>query len=79
MKSALAETVPAIKVTADESAEYSDIMNEVNKYRNQMIIKFITGIESIDNFDKYVETLNKYGLEKAMDIKTKALERYNAR
>ena len=79
VKSALAETVPAIKVTADESAEYSDIMNEVNKYRNQMIVKFITGIESIDNFDKYVETLNKYGLEKAMDIKTKALERYNAR
>ena len=79
VKNALAETVPAIKVTADESAEYSDIMNEVNKYRNQMIVKFITGIEPIENFDKYVDTLNKYGLEKAMDIKTKALERYNGR
>lgn len=79
VKGSLSETVPAIKATAEESAEYSEIMSEVNKYRNQMIVKFITGIEPIENFDKYVETLNQYGLEKAMKIKTAGLKRYNAK
>lgn len=73
----LKETVPAIKITADESEEYSDIMNEVSKYRNQMIVKFITGVEPLDKFDEYVETMNKYGLERAMELQTNALDRYN--
>lgn len=79
VKGSLSETVPPIMATLDESAEYSEIMSEVNKYRNQMIVKFITGIEPIENFDKYVDTLNQYGLEKAMKIKTAGLKRYNAK
>jgi len=54
-------------------------MNEVEKYRDQMIIKFITGIEPLDKFDEYVETMNKYGLERAMEIQTTALKRYEER
>lgn len=75
--SSLEETVPAIKVTSAESEEYSDIMNEVSKYRNQMIVRFITGVESLDKFDEYVQTMNQYGLERAMEIQTDALKRYN--
>ncbi len=71
--------LPTITPTTEESAEYANIMNEVQKYRDQMIIKFITGIEPLENFDKYVETLNKYGLERAMEIQTAALKRYNER
>lgn len=76
---AIAETLPPITPTTEESSEYSSIMNEVTKYKNQMIIKFITGAEPIENFDNYVKTLNNYGLQKAMDISNRALERYNSR
>lgn len=79
VKSAVSETIPLITPTAEESGEYSSIMNNVNQYRNQMVIKFINGTEPIENFDNYVKTLNQYGLEKAMKISNMALERYNKR
>jgi len=44
-----------------------------------MVIKFITGIEPLDKFDEYVERMNGYGLQRAMEIQTEALKRYNAR
>ena len=44
-----------------------------------MEIKFILGTESLDNFDAYVETLQKMGLARALEIQNAALERYNAR
>ena len=63
----------------EELSEYATIMNEVEKYRDQMIIKFITGIESLDKFDDYVKTMNEYGLPRAMEIQTEALQRYEKR
>lgn len=71
--------LPTITPTTEESAEYAKIMNEVQKYRDQMIIKFITGIEPLEKFDEYVATMNEYGLERAMEIQTAALKRYNDR
>ena len=65
--------------TAEESEEYSTIMNEVETYRDEMTNKFILGTESLDNFDQYVETLNSLGLQRAIEIQDAALERYNKR
>ena len=36
-------------------------------------------VESLDNFDQYVETLNSLGLQRAIEIQDAALERYNKR
>ena len=44
-----------------------------------MTAKFITGTESLDNFDQYVETMNSLGLQRAIEIQDAALERYNER
>ena len=38
---------------------------------------FITGEESIDNFDAYLEALNHIGLPELIEIKKAALERWN--
>lgn len=71
--------LPPITPTAEESKEFSTIMNEINTYRDEMTLKFIFGQESIDNFDKYVENIKSMGLERALEIQNAALERYNAR
>ena len=70
---------PNVTPTAEESEEYSTIMNEVETYRDEMTNKFILGTESLDNFDQYVETLNSLGLQRAIEIEDAALERYNER
>ena len=48
-------------------------------YRDEMMLKFITGIESLDNFDSYVETLNSMGLTQLTEVYQAAYSRYQAR
>ncbi len=79
MEESKPKRVPSLTVTNEEASEYAKLMNEVDKYRNQMIVKFINGIEPIENFDKYVDTMKQLGVERAMEIKTNALKRYNNR
>ena len=54
-------------------------MAEVNSYAGSMISKFVVGIEPIDKFDEYIEEIYDLGLQRALDIYTAALKRYNAR
>jgi len=44
-----------------------------------MTLKFITGQEPIENFDKFVETIKNMGIDRAIEIKTAALQRYYKR
>lgn len=74
-----AHKIPPITPTADESREYSTIMNEINTYRDEMTLKFIFGTESLDNFDNYVKTIENMGLARALEIQNLAMERYNNR
>lgn len=76
---AKAHKIPPITPTADESKEYSAIMNEINTYRDEMILKFILGTESLDNFDNYVKNIEGMGLNRALEIENAALVRYKAR
>jgi len=71
--------MPTITTTTEENSEYARLMNEVTKYRDQMIVRFINGIEPIENFDKYVNTIKQLGVDRAMEIQTAALKRYNNR
>jgi putative aldouronate transport system substrate-binding protein len=68
-----------ITATPEESEDLAAIMSEVNTYRDEMVIKFITGQESIDNFDEFQAQLQKMGIERAIEIKQAGLDRYNAR
>lgn len=70
------QRVPMLTFTTEENSEYAQIMTEINKYRDQMIVKFINGIEPIENFDKYVDTMKQLGVDRAMEIQTAALARY---
>lgn len=50
----------------------TDIVNHVNTERT----KFITGKRSIKEFDKYVDELKAYGLDRMIEILQKGYERY---
>lgn len=76
---AAAHKVPPITPTAEESKEFSTIMNEINTYRDEMTLKFIFGTESLDQFDQYVKTIENMGLNRALEIQNAALELYNSR
>lgn len=63
-------------LTVDESDRYTAILSEVRTYVQEMTLKYITGAESLDTWDTYVQSLVDMGIEEAISIKQTALDRY---
>lgn len=71
--------LPPLSYTSDENKTYADIMVEVNKYVNQVMVEFIFGTTDISEYDTFVNKLKSLNVEKAIEINNAALKRYNAR
>lgn len=71
--------LPPVSIANDQIETYTKIMSQVRTYADEMMLKFIMGTESLDNFDKYVERLKAMGIEEAMKIQQEALDRYYKR
>ncbi|WP_240941374.1 extracellular solute-binding protein [Paenibacillus sp. HB172176] len=71
--------LPPVTLTAEESGELASIMNDINTYSDELIIKFILGVEPLTEFSKYVDNLKTFGIDKAIAIEQAALDRYNNR
>ena len=70
--------LPPVKLTLDEEKESTDIMTEVYTYMDEMVAKFIMGEEPLENYDKFVDRLKQMGIEKAIQIRQAAFDRFNA-
>ncbi len=71
--------MPPISHTAEENEELSRIMADIETYTEEMTYKFISGQESLDNFDTFVENIEGMNIDAAIKIKQDALDRYLAR
>jgi putative aldouronate transport system substrate-binding protein len=70
--------IPPIVLTAEESAQRADLMVQVETYAKEMLLKFITGAEPLDNYDAYEAEINAMGLTDALAITQTALDRFLA-
>ena len=68
-----------ISQTADEAKELANIEADINTYREEMAYKFITGQTPLSEFDAYVDQMRKMGVDRAVELKQAALDRYNNR
>ena len=71
--------MPAIAHTAEESSFLSNKLSEIDTYVDEHTIKFITGQESLDEFDAFVAHIYELGLDEVIAVKQAAVDRYNAR
>lgn len=71
--------LPPVSLTQEEQQKQSEIMGQVNSFKNGMITKFITGEESLDKFDDFVKTIKKMGIDDVIKISQDALDRFKAR
>ncbi|WP_062051614.1 extracellular solute-binding protein [Bacillus sp. JCM 19034] len=62
--------------TVEESQRKAALSADIEKYVNEMQDKFITGNISFSEWDNYIETIEKMGLEEYMEIEQAAYERY---
>lgn len=68
--------LPPYQLTTEEQELRTRVMTQVNTYTDEMVLKFITGAESLDNFDSFVATIEGMGLEEVLVSEQKAYERY---
>ena len=71
--------LPPITLTPEEGVENARIMTDVDTHRDEMVARFITGAEPLENFDNFVQTLRNMGIERAIELQQNALDRFNAR
>jgi len=60
----------------DEQDRLDSIGTDLSKYVGEMEAAFVTGEKDFSEWDEYLETLDKIGLEEYMEIQEAALERY---
>lgn len=70
------EAWPTFTHTAEENRVLASTGADIEKYALEMRDKFISGDVPFSEWDKYVDTIEKMGLEEYMKIKEQALERY---
>ena len=68
----------SIKFSDDEANTISLLWADMGSYLDQMVARFITGEESLDNFDAFIQGLNDRGLEQYLEIYQTAYDRYMA-
>jgi putative aldouronate transport system substrate-binding protein len=72
-------TMPPITPTSEESQRLATIMNEVNTYVDEMLVRYIMGQDDVDNFEDFRSNLKQMNIDEAIQIAQTALDRYNAR
>lgn len=70
--------LPAVSLTEEESETKTSIMNDVDTYADEMVLKFIIGTEPLSNWDNYVKTVETMKLADAIAATQAAYDRYMA-
>lgn len=71
--------MPLVAMTEEENKEFSEIMTDINTFREEKLAKLVSGQESLDTLDSYYETLKNMKIERAIELKQQAYDRYLAR
>ena len=66
-------------MTLDENTEFSNLYVEIESFVQENNVKFIKGERSLDEYDAYRKTLEDMGINRCIELRQAALDRYNAR
>ena len=68
---------PTVNHTPQEQQILSDYWTNIDDYCREMILKFVIGSESMDNWDDFVTTLQStYHIYEVLKVKQDAYDRY---
>lgn len=68
-----------VSMSADENSEYSNLYADIESYVNENVLQFITGEKSMDEYDAFIDILGTMGIDRCIELKQAALDRYNNR
>lgn len=67
-----------VRYTKDEMDRIATLENDLNTYVNLMEAKFITGDESFDKWNNFIDAMKKMKVDELMTIKQTAYDRWNS-
>jgi len=70
--------MPTLEYETDVATELSTLEFEINNYVYETVIRFITGDEPLENYDKYISQLKALKLDRVLEIKQEAYDKYMA-
>ena len=71
--------MPNVSLTTEQQTELATVIENLNTYKEEMMAKFIMGIEPIENFDEFKAQLNARGVEKYVEYHQQAYDRFMGR
>ena len=72
----IGDAFPTLAFSNEEQSILNEKYTEIETYMNEMIDKFIMGVEPLDNFDAYVEQVERMGLADVLAVYQAAYDRY---
>lgn len=69
-------TIPPITFIDSEQYEVSVFSATINEYVDDMFLKFVLGVEPLENFDIYLKELEARGIQRYLEIYNSAYKRY---
>lgn len=69
----------AVTLNSEEKEVYGDLYSEISSYVDEMTVRFIMGLEPLENYDTYVQQLHTLGVDEAIGAYQSAYDRYMAR
>ncbi|MGI6576524.1 MAG: hypothetical protein ACOX1Q_00450 [Eubacteriales bacterium] len=69
----------SLSVTADDSADFSQLLNDIQTYVTENVALFITGDKPLSEFDEFVDQIKSMNIDRCIEIQQDALDRFNAR
>lgn len=74
-----AYALPTLSFTAEEAAEVGRLTNDIYTYAEEMVLKFITGAESLDKFDEFAENIQNLGMPRLLELYQNAYDKFLAK
>lgn len=65
--------------TAEEGEEYASVMSDIETYVQENLPKFLNGDRDLAEWDTYVQDIKNMGIDKALEIQSTCVERYESR
>ena len=75
----MSRSIPSLRFSSAESKNVNQKYNEIKSYHDEIINKFIVGKEPLDNFSKYVQTIQSMGIKDVVASYQTAYDRYCSR
>ena len=70
---------PQISPKEEYLNEYARLTTDVNTSISEMFMKFVMGVEPMDNFNSFLDGLRKRGIDRITEIRQETLDSFNAR